>query len=104
MYKSIESREIEDLMETGLITIIDIRDPVSFEASHLKNAKHISDTNVEEFVRDSNFDEKLLVYCYHGNASQSAAAYFEEQGFTDVYHLIGGFAAWQENSLPTDPE
>jgi thiosulfate sulfurtransferase len=104
MYKSIESREIEDLMETGLITIIDIRDPVSFEASHLKNAKHISDTNVEEFVRDANFDEKLLVYCYHGNASQSAAAYFEEQGFTDVYHLIGGFAAWQENSLPTDPE
>ena len=104
MYKAIEPTEIADLMRIGLVTIVDIRDPVSFEAGHLKNAQQINDTNVDDFLRNADYNNTLLVYCYHGNASQSAAEYFEAQGFKDVYHLVGGFEAWQRNSLPMDPE
>ena len=35
-----------------------------------------------------------IVTCYHGNSSQSAAAYLVSQGFTDVYSLDGGFELW----------
>ena len=103
-YKAIDSAEVEDLMQKGSLTIADIRDLASFQISRLKDALHISNANVEEFVRDTDFDEPLLVYCYHGISSQSAAMFFGEQGFKNVYHLIGGFEAWRANGLPTHPE
>jgi thiosulfate sulfurtransferase len=37
----------------------------------------------------------VVVVCYHGNSSQSAAAYLASQGFSDVYSLDGGFELWQ---------
>jgi len=37
----------------------------------------------------------LIVYCYHGNSSKSAAHYFCENGFTQVYSMDGGFEAWR---------
>jgi thiosulfate sulfurtransferase len=37
------------------------------------------------------------VYCYHGNMSQSAAAYFGEQGFEEAYSMDGGFSDWEVN-------
>lgn len=36
-----------------------------------------------------------MVVCYHGNSSQSAAAYLVSQGFSDVYSLDGGFELWR---------
>ena len=104
MYKDVESTEVEGLMRQGPLTIVDIRDPASFEMGRLRGAQHVGDSNVEDFVRDADFAEPLLVYCYHGISSQSAAVYFGEQGFKDVYHLTGGFEAWRASGLPTDPE
>ena len=88
-------------MQQGPITIVDIRDPASFEMGHLENAQQVTGDNVEEFVGSSDFNQPLLVYCYHGISSQAAADYFEEQGFQDVYHLAGGFEAWWSGDFPT---
>ena len=41
------------------------------------------------------FDAPLIVACYHGNSSQSAAAYLAHQGFSEVYSLDGGFELWR---------
>ena len=101
MYKAIEPAEAHEMMKEGPLTIVDIRDPASFELGHLEDAQQVTGEDVEEFVRDSDFDQVLLVYCYHGISSQSAADYFVEQGFQDVYHLAGGFEAWRSVGLPT---
>ena len=101
MYKAIEPDEAHDLMQKGSATIVDIRDPASFEIGHLENAQQVTGDNVEEFIGNSDFNQPLLVYCYHGISSQSAADYFVEQGFEDVYHLAGGFEAWRSDGLPT---
>ena len=101
MYKAIEPVEAHDLMQKGSITILDIRDPASFEMGHLENAQQVTGDNVEEFIGSSDFDLPLLVYCYHGISSQSAADYFGGKGFQDVYHLAGGFEAWRSDGLPT---
>jgi thiosulfate sulfurtransferase len=41
------------------------------------------------------------VVCYHGNSSQSAAAYLVSQGFSEVYSLDGGFELWR-TTYPTE--
>ena len=66
MYKAIEPAEAHDLMQKGPITIVDIRDPASFEMGHLENAQQVTGDNVEEFIDSSDFNQPLLVYCYHG--------------------------------------
>ena len=46
-------------------------------------------------IAAADLDAPLVVVCYHGNSSQSAAAYFIQQGFSDVYSLDGGFELWR---------
>ncbi len=77
------------------VQIIDIRDDASFEAGHIPTARHIHNSNVQEFINEADLDAPLIVCCYHGNMSQSAAAYFAEQGFEDAYSLDGGYEGWQ---------
>ena len=51
----------------------------------------------------ADLDQPLIVTCYHGHSSQSAAAYLVNQGFSDVYSLDGGFELWR-HTYPADVE
>lgn len=77
------------------LQIVDIRDDQSYAAGHMENAIHLDNANLQEFIQNGEFDSPLLVYCYHGHMSQSAAAYLAEQGFTRTYSLDGGYEAWE---------
>lgn len=76
--------------------VVDIRDPHSFAAGAIEGAVHISADNVDAFISQSNRSTPLVVCCYHGNASQSAAAYFSENGFEQACSLDGGYEAWKD--------
>jgi thiosulfate sulfurtransferase len=76
-------------------TFVDVRDPRSYEAAHIPGASRLSDENLEEFIEKSDKKKPVVVYCYRGNASQGGAAYLMEQGFEEVYSLIGGFEGWK---------
>lgn len=77
--------------------VVDIRDANSFSSGSIANAVHISGDNVDDFIAKSDPTRALIVCCYHGNASQSAAAYFSENGFLQSYSLDGGYEAWQKS-------
>ena len=79
----------------GTVQIADIRDDESFETKHIDSAVHLHNSNLLEFLEQGNLEEPLLVYCYHGNMSQSAAAFFAEQGFKLAFSIDGGFEAWE---------
>lgn len=74
--------------------IVDVRDEQSYAQGHIESAIHLDNSNLQNFVETADFDAPLIVYCYHGNMSQSAAAYLSAQGFTDAYSLDGGYEAW----------
>jgi thiosulfate sulfurtransferase len=75
---------------------VDIRDPGSYEAAHVPGAIHLHDGNVQEFIASTDRDRAVIVYCYHGNSSLGAAAYFLENGFKNVASMSGGFEAWRQ--------
>lgn len=78
------------------LAIVDIRDAASFEAGHITNAFNLNNENLAHFIADADMDKPLVVVCYHGISSQSAAQYLHEQGFDDIYSLDGGHQAWQQ--------
>ena len=93
--KQIDVHKVKEIEDNNSATIVDIRDPASYQAGHIPNAIHLSDNTVENFLSETDKNKQLIVYCYHGISSQGAAAYFSEQGFKEVSSMIGGFEAWR---------
>jgi thiosulfate sulfurtransferase len=96
-FKRVSVAQTKELIDGGDITIIDIRDSGSYSIGHIDKAIHADDINMEAFVVDEDKKKPLIIYCYHGNSSQSAAGYFVENGFSNVYSLDGGYSAWPQD-------
>lgn len=95
----LNTQQVRDKMSQPQdVTLLDIRDPESYSAGHINSAQTINDLDVEQFASTEDKDKTLILYCYHGFASQSAAQWFIEKGFTDVYSMEGGFAAWSDTN------
>ena len=101
-FKRIAPDLAQQLRESGA-QVVDIRDPQSYAMGHISGSRHIDNYSVADFIRDADMDAPLVVVCYHGNSSQSAAAYFVQQGFSEVYSLDGGFELWR-HTYPSDVE
>ena len=95
-FKEIAAEEAGRMLQAGSALFLDVRDPASFEAAHVPGALHLNDGNVSEFVDKTDKSKPLVVYCYHGQTSQGAAAYLLDQGFREVYSVIGGFERWRQ--------
>ncbi len=83
--------------------IVDIRDAHSFAEGHIPGSTHLDNHSLPDFIAAADLDQPLIVSCYHGHSSQSAAAYLAHQGFSDVYSLDGGFEGWR-TQFPQDVE
>jgi len=79
------------------IQIVDIRDKHSYGAAHIPGSTHLSEQNLEQFVKETESDTALIVMCYHGISSQSASTYLSSRGFSETYSMDGGFEAWQRS-------
>lgn len=93
-YKCISSNEASELIDQGA-AVVDIRDAQSFSQGRIRNSFNLSNENLPQFLTDADMDQPLLVCCYHGISSQSAAQFLIEQGFDAVYSINGGFEAWR---------
>ena len=82
------------LREQGAV-LVDVRDAQSFAQAHIPGAWHLDNHSLHAFIAQADLDQPLIVSCYHGNASQGAAAYLASQGFREVYSLDGGFELWR---------
>lgn len=95
MFERISIAQAKALIAAETCNIIDIRDAQSYTESHVPEATHLEGNAVDAFIAASNPDLPLLIYCYHGNSSQSAAQYFAGLDFKRVYSVDGGFEAWR---------
>ncbi len=74
---------------------VDIRDQQSYALSHVDSAIHLDNRSVADFLQNQPKDQPVVVYCYHGISSQSAAQFLSEQGFSECYSLNGGYEQWR---------
>jgi thiosulfate sulfurtransferase len=92
----IQIHDAKKKLDQGACTFVDIRDPGSYREAHIPGAVHLHDGNVQEFLQNTEKNEPIVVYCYHGNSSLGATAFFLENGFKDVASMSGGFEAWRQ--------
>ncbi len=94
MINRISISQAAELINEQDVSIVDIRDANSFANGHIRNAVRLDNTNVANFLEDADKSKPILVFCYHGNSSQSAAAMFTQQGFNKSYSVDGGMSEW----------
>ncbi len=92
----IQMPEAKNKLDRKECVFVDIRDPASYQAAHIPGAVHLHDGNVQEFIDSANKEREVIVYCYHGNSSLGAVAFFLENGFKTVASMSGGFEAWRQ--------
>jgi thiosulfate sulfurtransferase len=99
-FKRIPPEQAQALREQGAV-LVDVRDAQTYASNHIPQSHHLDNHSIADFIRSADLDKPLVVVCYHGNSSQSAAAYLVGQGFSEVYSMDGGFELWK-NTFPTE--
>lgn len=89
------------LMNQSSTLILDVRDGAEYASGHLPRARHIPlkelSKRIDEIVKYK--DKPVLVTSRGGGAALRS---LKQAGFTTVYQLKGGLAAWQQASLPVE--
>jgi thiosulfate sulfurtransferase len=87
--------ELAQVLNDKTHVVVDIRDANAFAAGRIKDAIHLTNESLADFLREADPDAPVVVCCYHGHSSQQAAQFLVSQDFTQVYSLDGGFSQWQ---------
>src|SRR5512147_820130 len=97
---ALSTLQATQLINSRNATIVDIRSPEEFAKGSLPNAKNIPADKIGERLRELKKDKPLIVVCATGSTAGRAAAQLRAAGFSEVYVLAGGLAAWREAGLP----
>jgi phage shock protein E len=96
--------EAQKLIGEKGVRVLDVRTPEEFAAGHIGGAVNI-DFRAPDFEQKIAALEKTphyVVHCASGNRSSKALPLLQKHGFEHIYHLDGGFIAWEKAGLPME--
>ena len=73
--------------------VFDVRDAASYQRGHLPGAAHLAEDRLPGWFRRLGKEQPVIIYCYHGNASQTFAQMFVDFRFSRVFSVDGGYEA-----------
>ena len=83
--------------------LIDVREDWELEQAVIDGADHLALSGVQVWWQDLDRDEPIVFYCRTGRRSESLCRALAAEGFTHVFNLEGGIAAWSARVDPTVP-
>jgi rhodanese-related sulfurtransferase len=101
-FRRIDAETASQLIARHNVLVLDSRDQASFEQARIASARRLDSDNLDATLLGTPKATPVLLYCYHGNASQIYGQMFTDFGFAEVYSLDGGFEAWQQLHLKPD--
>lgn len=91
-----------EMLQDGTAVLLDVRNIQDFSRSHVLGAFHLTNHSLQDFQDEYDYDEPVIIMCYHGISSHSVGTYLLEQGYEQVYSVIGGFEGWEKANLPIE--
>jgi rhodanese-related sulfurtransferase len=103
---TITREELQALIETGDVTVVETLGPQYFDDAHIPGAVNIPHTEVARLAPEllPDKDAAIVTYCSNlacGN-SQAALAQLRSLGYTDVRKYGEGKQDWIEAGLPVE--
>jgi len=90
------------LVAEGKVTVLDVRTAEEFAEGHIAGATNINFMAKDFAARVGKLDRDkvYLVHCASGGRSKRCLPQLKQLGFKQIYHLDGGFSAWEEAGKP----
>lgn len=99
-FRNLSVADADARARDGSVTLVDVRPPAERDIAAVTSPfEGLEDGGLERLLALPK-DAPLAFLCHHGGRSAQAAMYFAQQGFSDVYNVVGGIDAW---SLEVDP-
>src|SRR4029078_4267225 len=101
-YKALTPSGLTHLINRENALVIDVSSLQDFEKGHVPGARHVAMSQFDAENKDLVKAKELPVAIYDrgGQMSGTAAQRLVKAGFSRVYWLEGGLAAWTEAQLP----
>lgn len=95
-YEEVTLDQVEGVIQTEGIYVLDVRSKGEWEDGHIPQAKHVMLGHLQEQAHTIPHDKPILVYCKTGGRSAIAASLLQVHGFKDVQSLVGGYEEWRK--------
>jgi rhodanese-related sulfurtransferase len=99
--ETINAQTLQQEIEQGKITLIDVREPGEYAGEHIPDAISVPLSRFDPASIPQQPDKQLVLYCRSGNRSAIAAQKLCNAGFENITHLTDGINAWKEAGYPT---
>lgn len=104
LYKSISPKELKLRFENGEnVNLIDVREPLEYEIAKLEEAKLLPLSEFNEWIKDLDPKEEIIVMCHHGVRSANLCVFLMRNDFENVINLDGGIDLWSKEVDPDIP-
>ena len=99
--KAITIPDLVDRLQTGSVTLLDVRPAEEYAAGHLPGAINIPLAELTQRLQELPADCEVVAYCRgpYCALSYDAAALLQQQGFTAL-RLQEGYPEWKAEGLP----
>ena len=98
--------EVKQYLDAHVVdeyNLVDVRQSWEYEGYHLPGAALIPLPELADRLNEIGPDKATIVYCAAGGRSAAAANLMHGQGFNEVYNMLGGIKAW-ENEYALGPQ
>lgn len=101
MIDQITTDQLEQLMATQDVTLVDVREVHEFRAGHVPGAINIPLGLLPVRLHELPADAQLTIICQSGNRSMQACMWLAQQGRRGV-NVLGGTGTWIRAGKPAE--
>ena len=83
--------------------ILDVRERWEHDLCRISQAQLVPMQEIPARARELSKTEDIVVLCHHGMRSLQVAQFLQDVGFSRLYNLSGGIAAWADQVEPAMP-
>ncbi len=94
-------KKFERKMKKNYVQVLDVRTKAEFDEGRLPGAilMDVQKDDFKENMKGLDKEKTYLIYCKSGRRSEKALKLMYEAGFTNVYHLKGGYTGWKGEKI-----
>jgi rhodanese-related sulfurtransferase len=102
-FTPLSPRDAQRMLESGKAILIDIREANEFSREHIRGARHVPLTGLDQhdFDRERAEGKAAIFQCQSGRRTEMNRDRLIALGFAQSYVIEGGLNAWRAAGLPS---
>ena len=94
-FQEIKGQDLQKMTDSKEdITVVDIRDARDYAKGHIPGAINIPFSEFSERAKELKTEMKIVLVCYSGGTSKSAAQFLVSKNYSKVSSVKGGMMDW----------